>query len=176
SGLASTTEPGSHGRPPRMSGPVGKDSERLEARARASSMGRCGWWRWRSRIVGPFRLDRGGLIAEEVLPAKAGVPIAALRVEDPKGRPPARRAIPVARDERLGPLADDVTPEPDPRPPGELEPEPGRFRDGRRQATAQARWLEDHEQRLGTTGERRQPGKAIGDPPRFVRRRRRSCR
>jgi hypothetical protein len=80
--------------------------------------------------VGPFRLDRGGLVAEEVLPAKAGVPIAALRVEDPEGRPPTRRAIPVARDEGLGPLTDDVTPEPDPRPPGELEPEPGRLGDG----------------------------------------------
>ncbi len=39
SGSASTTGPGSHGRPPRMSGPGGKGSE---ARARASSSGRCG--------------------------------------------------------------------------------------------------------------------------------------
>ena len=40
--FASTTGPGSHGRPPRTSGPVGKDRESLEARARASSRGRCG--------------------------------------------------------------------------------------------------------------------------------------
>ena len=55
--------------------------------------------------MGPFWLDRGGLIAEEVLAAEAAVPITALRIEDPKGRPPTRRAIAVACDERLRPLA-----------------------------------------------------------------------
>ena len=39
SGFASMTAPGSHGRPPSTSGPVGKGSE---ARAIASSRGRCG--------------------------------------------------------------------------------------------------------------------------------------
>ena len=53
------TGPGSHGRPPSTIGPGGKGSE---ARARASWSGRCGWWRWMSRIAGgPFGLDRGGM-------------------------------------------------------------------------------------------------------------------
>jgi hypothetical protein len=112
------TGPGSHGRPPSTSGPVGKGSK---ARARASARGRCGRWRWRSRIaLGPF-VDIGGLcfievsvVAEEVVTTEAGVALAALRVEDPKGGPLSRRAVAVAGDQRLGPLADDVAPEPDP--------------------------------------------------------------
>ncbi len=131
SGFASMTGPGSHGRPPRTSGPGGKGSK---ARARASSRGRCGRWRWRSRIaVGPF-VDRGGwiggVVAEEVVAAEAGVALATLRVEDPEGRPPPRRAVAIACDQRLRPLADDVASEPDPRPPGELEAEAGRLGDG----------------------------------------------
>ena len=84
-------------------------------------------------------LDGGGLVDEEVVAAEAGVALAALRVEDPEGRPPPRRAVAVAGDERLGPLADDVASEPDPRPPGELEAEAGRLGDGGREAAGQAR-------------------------------------
>ena len=74
------------------------------------------------------------IVAEEVVAAEAGVALAALRVEDPEGRPPPRRAVAVAGDQRLRPLADDVASEPDPRPPGELEAEAGRLGDGGRQA------------------------------------------
>ena len=62
--------------------------------------------------------------------AETAVPPSSLRVEDPELRPPPRRPESVAGDHRLRPLADDVPPEPDPRPPGELEAEPGRFRNG----------------------------------------------
>ena len=68
---------------------------------------------------------------------EAGVALAALGVEDPERRPPPRRAVAVAGDQRLRPLADDVAAEPDPRPPGELEAEAGRFGDGGRQAAGQ---------------------------------------
>ena len=106
---------------------------------------------------------------EEVVAAEAGVALAALRVEDPEGRPPPRRAVAVAGDQRLRPLADDVASEPDPRPPGELEAEAGRLGDGGRQAAGQARWLEHDEERLRAPGERRQPAEPVGDPGGLVR-------
>ena len=58
---------------------------------------------------------------------EAGVALAAVRVEDPEGRSPARRAGPVAGDDHLRSLADDVAAEPDPRSTGELQPEAGRL-------------------------------------------------
>ena len=170
SGLASTTGPGSHGRPPRMSGPVGKGSQ---ARARASSSGRWGRWRWSSRIVvGPF-VGRGGwiggLVDEEVVAAETGVALTSFRVQDPEGRVPPRRAVAVAGDERLRPLADDVASEPDPRSAGELETEAGRLGDGGRQAAGQARWLEHDHERLRPTGEGRQTAEPVRDPGGLVR-------
>ena len=100
---------------------------------------------------------------------EAGVALAALRVEDPEGRPPPRRAVSVAGDQRLRPLADDVASEPDPRPPGELEAEAGRLGDGGRQATGETRRLEHDEERLRAPGERRQPAEPVGDPGGLVR-------
>ena len=123
-------------------------------------------------VGGPF-VDRGGwiggLVVEEVVAGEAGVALAAVGVEDPEGRPPPRRAVSVAGDQRLRPLADDVAPEPDPRPPGELEPDAGRLGDGGRQVPVEARRLEDDEQRLRATGERRQPAEPVGDPGGLVR-------
>ena len=58
---ASMTGPGSHGRPPSTSGPVGKGSER---RARARWRGRCGTKRWRRRMV--VGLSIGGLVRDDV--------------------------------------------------------------------------------------------------------------
>ena len=86
--------------------------------------------------MGPF-VDRGGLlcfvglcgfvrvVAEEVVATEAGVALPTLRVEDPEGGPLPRRAVAIAGDQRLGPLTDDVAPEPDPRPPGKLEADAG---------------------------------------------------
>lgn len=68
--------------------------------------------------MGPFRVDRGGwiggLVEKEVVTGEAGVALAAVGVQDPEGRPLARRAVSIAGDQRLRPLADDVAPEPDP--------------------------------------------------------------
>ena len=128
--------------------------------------------RWvRSSIAGAFasRSTVVGVVAEEVVATEAGVALTALRVEDPEGRPLPRRAVAVAGDQRLGPLADDVAPEPDPRPPGELEAEAGRLGDGGREATGETRRLEDDEERLRATGERRQPAEPVGDPGGLVR-------
>jgi hypothetical protein len=127
--------------------------------------------------VGPFGVGGGGLVDggdrldEEVVPAETGVAFAAIRVEDPEGRPPPRRAVTVALDEGLRPLPHDVPPEPDPRAPREPEPEPGRLPDRGRQGGRDPGWFEDDEERLRATGERRQPAQPIGDLGGSVRRR-----
>jgi hypothetical protein len=54
------------------------------------------------------------LDTKEVVVSETGIALTALRVQDPKGRPSPGPAITVAGDERLGQLADDVAPEPDP--------------------------------------------------------------
>ncbi len=128
--------------------------------------------------MGPFGLDRGGWIGgfveKEVGAAEAGIALTALRVEDPEDRPPPRRAVAIAGDERLRPLADDVAPQPDPRPPGEFQAQAGRLGHGGREAagrtTGQPGWLEDDEERLRPTGECRQPAEPVRDPGRTVRR------
>jgi hypothetical protein len=111
-------------------------------------------------VDGPF-VDRGGwigglfedLVAEEVVAGEAGVALAAVGVQDPEGRPPPRRAVSIAGDQRLRPLADDVAPEPDPRPPRELETKAGRLGHGGRQPARVARWFEHDEERLRAPGQ-----------------------
>jgi hypothetical protein len=100
---------------------------------------------------------------EEVVAAEAGVSLATLRVEDPEGRPPPRRAVSIACDQRLRPLAHDVASEPDPRPSGEFEAETGRLGDGGRQATRVTGRFEHDEERLRAPGERRQPAEPVDD-------------
>jgi hypothetical protein len=95
--------------------------------------------------------------------AETAVPLATLGVEDPELRPSARRSVAAAGHERLGPLADDIPPEPDPRPPRELQAQSGRFGDGGRQPGRQARWLEGDEERLRPTGQPGQATQPLGD-------------
>ena len=95
--------------------------------------------------------------------AETAVPLATLGVEDPELRPSARRPVAAAGDERLGPLADDVPPEPDPGPSSELETQSRGFRDGRREPGGQARRLEGDEERLGPAGEPGQATQPLGD-------------
>jgi hypothetical protein len=125
--------------------------------------------------MGPFGVGGGGLVDggdrldEEVVPAEAAVAFAALRVEDPEGRPPPRRAVSIAGDQRLRPLADDVASEPDPRSPRELEPESARLGDRAGHGAGEPGRLEDDEQRLRSTGERGQSTEPVGDLVRPVR-------
>ena len=95
--------------------------------------------------------------------AETAVPLATLGVEDPELRPPPRRPVAAARDERLGPLADDITAEPDPRPSHELQPESGGFGDGGRETGRQPGRLEGHEERLRPAGEPGQATEPLGD-------------
>src|SRR5713101_7088886 len=103
----------------------------------------------------------GGI--DEVLAAEARVALAAVRVEDPERRPAARWACPAASDEDLRSLADDVPPEAEPRSTGQLETDPGRLADGRRDARDEPRRLEDDEADPRSSGERREPAEAVGD-------------
>jgi hypothetical protein len=113
------------------------------------------------RCVGGDRVGR--VVDEEVRAAEAAIALAALGVEDPELRPPPRRAEPVPGDGHLGLLADDVASEPDPASSRELQPEAGRFGDGRGEARGQAGWLEGDEQRLGAAGEGSQATEPVGD-------------
>lgn len=121
-------------------------------------------------MLGPFEGDRGGWVGgEEVVSTEATVAFTALRVEDPEGRPPPRRAVAIAGDQRLGLLAHDVSSEPDPGATRELEAEPGRPGHGARQVAGETRRLEHHEQRLRAPGQGREAVEAIGQASRTVR-------
>lgn len=100
---------------------------------------------------------RGGWVDQELVPAEAGIALATVRVEDPERGPTPRRTEPVAGDERVRPLADDVATEPDPVAPAELEAQAGCLRHGRREAAVRSSGrIERHEQRVRPTGEGRQ--------------------
>ena len=109
------------------------------------------------------RPDRRRIRPEERIPAQAGVPVAAVRVEDPELRPPPRRPEPVPGDDHLRPLADDIPPEPDPRPADELEPETGRLAERLAEARREVGRLEDDEHRPGPAGERGESLEPLGD-------------
>ncbi len=124
--------------------------------------------------MGPFGVGGGGLVDggdrldEEVVPAETGVAFTAVRVEDPQGRPPPRRAVSIAGDQRLGPLADDVASEADPRPPRELEAQAARLGDRGREAAGEPGRIEDQEQGLRPAGERGEPAETVGHPGRSI--------
>ena len=108
-------------------------------------------------------LVNGGLIDQQGVPGETRVPLAALGVEDPEGRPTPRRTVAVVRDECLGALSDDVAAEPDPRPASQLEPDPGRLVDRGREAARQPGRVEDQQQGLRAPGERRESMESVGD-------------
>jgi hypothetical protein len=112
------------------------------------------------------RLEPGrvgiGPAEEELVPAEASIALAAVGVEDPELGPAAGRPEPVPGDGHLGSLADDVPPEPDPGPPDELQPKPGRARHRRRQALGHPGRLEQDQGRPGSPAQRRQAPEPIG--------------
>ena len=117
----------------------------------------------------PRHEDRGGFDSErgldqEPVATEAGVAFAAVGVEDPETRPPARRAGSVAGDEHLRPLADDIASEVDPRSPRQLEPQPCRLRDRGREAGDEIRRLEDDDAHPGSPPECREAAQPVTDP------------
>jgi hypothetical protein len=113
---------------------------------------------------------RAARIDKEHVAPEAGIPATALGVEDPQLRPATRWAEPIPADKHLGPLPDHVPAEPDPRAPGELQPERRGRGDRGRQLPAEARWLEDDEQDAGPPGERRESFEAVAQAGRPFRR------
>jgi hypothetical protein len=105
----------------------------------------------------------GGLIDEEGVEGETGVPLAALGVEDPEGRPTPRRTVAVVRDERLRPLAHDVTAQPDPRSTRQLQSDAGRLGDRGGESAAEAWRVEDQQEDLRSSGERRESMEPVGD-------------
>jgi hypothetical protein len=109
-----------------------------------------------------------GLVDQQGVPSETRVPLAALGVEDPERRSTPRRAVAVVGHERLGPVADDVAPEPDPRPVRQLEPDTGRLGDRVRETTAESGRVEDQQQGLGAPRERGQSMQPVADACRLV--------
>ncbi len=108
---------------------------------------------------------RGRLVLDQQgLEAEAGIPIPTVGVEDPEGRPPARRSGPAARHDDVGGLPNDVPPEPDPRLPGELEADSGPLPDRGGHRAGEPRRLEDEEGDARPAGEGSEPAETIGEP------------
>jgi hypothetical protein len=108
------------------------------------------------------------LVDEEGVERETGIPLAALGVEDPEGRPTPRRTVAVMRDECLRPLADDVAAQPDPRPARQLEPDAGRLGDRGRQPAIEPGGIEDQQQRLRAASERGESMEPVRDLRRLV--------
>ncbi len=88
---------------------------------------------------------------------EAGVPVAAVGIDDPEVGAASGRTEPVAGDDHLGLLTDDVAAQPQPGATGQLEAEPDRFPERAGHRLGQARRLEDDEERARETRERREP-------------------
>jgi hypothetical protein len=115
----------------------------------------------------PGHWDRGGIdggLDQEPVETEAGVALASVGVENPDRRPPAGRSGSVATDDHLRSLADDVSPEADPRAPGELEADAGGFADGRDDVLAESRRLQHDERDPGPPRQAGKPAQPIGDP------------
>lgn len=110
------------------------------------------------------RRDREGLLTEQSPVAETGVAIPAVRVEDPQLRPSARWTRAVPGHDHLRPLADDITAEPDPVPPGQLQADPRRLLEHIPEALRKPGGFDDDEQGLRMTGERRQATQTFGHP------------
>lgn len=106
---------------------------------------------------------------EERLEAEAGIPLTAVRVEDPEGCPPAGRTGAVAGDHHLRGLADHVPPKADPRLPGELEADPRPLPDRGGHGCHEPGRLQDEEGDPRPPGEGREPAKAVREPGRPFR-------
>jgi len=104
-----------------------------------------------------------GALAEQARHREAGIPITTFGIDDAQVRPAAGRPEVVAVHDDLGLLADDIAPETEPGPTGQVEPQSDRFGERAGHALGQARWLEDDQERAGPTCERGQPMEAVGD-------------
>jgi len=89
----------------------------------------------------------------------------AICVEDPEGRSPPGGTEPASADRRLGPLADDVAAESNPRAPRQLEAEGGGLGHGPRETRGQVRRLDDEQERARPSRNGRDPMEAVDGGP-----------
>ena len=116
--------------------------------------------------AGDERDDLGGpgrLVLEQLRVAETAVPVATLGVEDPELGASPGWPVSAPGNECLGSLANDVTTEPDPAPPTELQPESRRLGDGGGEPGSQSRRLESDEEGLCPSSQRREPTESRGD-------------
>ena len=119
----------------------------------------------------PGHWDDGGInvgrliwpTVQKGLAAEAGVSLPSVRIEDSERRPAAGWAGPVAGDDHLRSLADDVPPEANPRSTRQLETDPRRLADGSSHGRDEARRLQDHEADPGPSSECREPAEAVSE-------------
>jgi hypothetical protein len=101
---------------------------------------------------------------QEPRPAQAGVPGAALRIQDLESCATARWPVAVARDGGLAALPYHVPPEADPARLPQLQPQAARLLHGRGERPVQRGRLQHHEQRPGAPGQRREPAQPVPHP------------
>jgi hypothetical protein len=113
---------------------------------------------------------------QQVVMGEAGVARPAVGVQDVEGRPPAGWTGAIARDDHLRSLANHVPAKPDPRRPGQLQPDSSRLADGGADATPrgglagaleagrlEARRFEDEERDPGSAREGGKAAESIGE-------------
>jgi hypothetical protein len=111
-------------------------------------------------------MDRRRRVMEELGPAETCITLPAVGVQDPELGLPIRRAITVAGDGHLRPLADDVSAEAEPVATLELESQGRRFGDCPGEGRGQSRRLEDDQPGLRSPGKGGEPSQPIGEPAR----------
>ncbi len=109
---------------------------------------------------------------EEELLTETRIPIPAVGVQDPERGSSAGRTGPAARNDHVGGLPDDITPEPDPRPSLELQTNARPLPDRGGHRAHEARRFEDEQGDPRSPGKGREPTEPIGEPRRPVRTRR----
>lgn len=135
--------------------------------------------RWRgafqadARVGGRDRIRRGGTrwrVAgrntrwapiEQPVTRQAGIPVAALCVQDPELGMPAGRTVPTPGHRHRAALPDHVPAEADPAGARQLEPESARLVKRIPEARPDRGRLHHQQQRAGPTCQRRQPARAI---------------
>lgn len=100
------------------------------------------------------------VVGQQRVPGETGIPVAALRVQDPERGPTAGRPIPVMGDQGVRPLPHDIPTQADPGPTGQLQADARGVGDG----TLQTGRIEDEQQALGTSSEGGQATTPVGHP------------
>jgi hypothetical protein len=114
----------------------------------------------------PHRQPARRRLSQKLVSGQASVPGATVRVQNSKLRGSTRRPKPVARNADLCPLAHHVTPEPDPGPTVQLQPQSGLLGQRAQERGRQTRRLQDKHLDTRPTSHRGQPVDPFGQTSR----------